>query len=73
MEHHHDYEIVSESSDGQVEVCRECKKRLTTTFGNKGRIDNIKYLKEHVRDTAQPNGRTGNIYKRYYAKNSSKN
>lgn len=37
-----------------------------TKFGNNGTIDNVNYLKEHVRDTAQPKGRTGKVFSQFY-------
>lgn len=68
--HSHDYIRVSENADGVVEVCKECKYRLITRKDIKGRIDNKEYLKEHVRDTAQPTGITSKVFKQYYAKNN---
>ena len=68
-EHYHDYETVSENSDGLVEICRECKKRLVTKKApDSGRIDNKTYLKEHIRDTAQPGGATDKIFRQFYGK-----
>ena len=64
--HYHNYKAISENSDGLVEVCVECKHRLTTKKDINGRIDNKKWLSTHQRDTAQPNGRTGKIFKQYY-------
>jgi hypothetical protein len=72
MEHHHDYQTVSHTKQGMVEVCKECKHRLVTNFGPNGRIDNRKYLSAHVRDTAQPDGITAPIFKRYYGNKSTK-
>lgn len=66
--HHHDYVIVKETKDGIMEVCRECKKRNFIRKGQKGRIDNKQYLKDHVRDTAQPTGATSKIFNKYYGK-----
>lgn len=68
MTHIHNYEMVGENPDAVVEVCKECKKRLVTKKDSKGRIDNAAYLKEHVRDTAQPTGTTAKIFKRFYGK-----
>lgn len=65
--HHCDYRQVNDNQDGRVEICKICKKKLVTKKDSKtGRIDNRKYLKEHQRDTAQPVGRTGKIFARYY-------
>jgi len=68
MTHYHRYSTVSENQDGVVEVCTECKKRLVTKKGRDGRIDNRKYLKEHVADTAQPTGATEKVFAQLYGK-----
>lgn len=68
MTHYHRYEIVSDNADGTVEVCKECKKRLVTKKGRDGRIDNKKYLKEHIADTAQPTGSTAKVFAQLYGK-----
>jgi hypothetical protein len=64
--HVHNYQVIRNTKDSVVEVCSECKKKLVTKIGLKGRIDNITYLKEHVRDTAQKTGSTAKIFKRFY-------
>jgi hypothetical protein len=66
MKHVHNYQIVKQDGSGITEVCLECKKKLTTRQDSKGRINNRNYLLEHVRDTAQPHGRTGKIFKKVY-------
>lgn len=66
MMHYHNYIQVSQTEDGAAERCTECGHRIIVTTGEKGRINNAEYLKEHVRDTAQPRGRTENIFKRFY-------
>ena len=67
MNHIHNYKVVNENSDGRLEVCIECKKKLSTTKDSKtGRVNNRKYLEEHVRDTAQPNGRTSKIFQKVW-------
>lgn len=69
LSHYHNYVPVSENNDGTVEVCSECKDRLITKKDINGRIDNRKYLATHSRDTAQPNGKTGKIFDKYYGNN----
>lgn len=64
--HYHAYKLIQETAEAQVEVCTECKHRLITKKDKKGRIDTKKYLAEHIRDTAQPNGRTSKIFNQYY-------
>lgn len=66
--HYHNYQRVSENTQGVVEVCLECKHRITTKVDANGRIDNKKYLKEHVRDTCQIKGPTAKIFAKYYGK-----
>ena len=66
MTHYHDYVRISENDDGVTEVCTECRHRLITKKDRNGRIDNKKYLKEHIRDTSQPYGKTGKIFHKYY-------
>lgn len=66
MSHEHDYVIIRKTGDGMLEVCSECKKRNIIRNDLKGRIDNKQYLKDHVRDTAQPHGRTSKIFNKYY-------
>ena len=66
MTHIHNYNVVKSSPSATVEVCSECKKRLVTKMDKQGRIDNVAYLKEHVRDTAQPTGATAKVFKQYY-------
>ncbi len=68
MTHYHNFEPVGENPEAIIEICTECKKRLVTKKDKKGRIDNKVYLKEHIRDTAQPQGITSKIFKKYYGK-----
>ena len=65
--HTHNYKIVNDSKEGTLEICIECKHRNSFKKDPKtGRIDNRKYLKEHQRDTAQPFGRTGKLFRKIY-------
>lgn len=67
MGHEHDYRTINDDIYGKLEICRECKYKLLTKKDSKtGRIDNRKYLQNHQRDTAQPGGRTGKIFSKYY-------
>lgn len=71
MKHLCDFKKVNENSDGIMEVCKECHRRVITKKDAKtGRIDNKKYLKEHSRDYAQPRGRTGKLFGKYYGEES---
>lgn len=65
--HAHNYKLIQENNDGRLEICIECKKRLSTKKDPKtGRIDNKKYSKEHARDILQPFGRNGKLFRKYY-------
>lgn len=67
MEHQHNYKTINDLPDGKLEICTECKKRLTIKKDPlTGRIDNKKYIKEHIRDTAQPFGRTRKVFIKHY-------
>ena len=66
--HAHNYKIINDNNDGRLEICVECKKRLITKKGKGGRVDNRKYLKEHLRETAQPTGKTSKVFNKYYGK-----
>lgn len=66
--HLHSFNTVGENSEAIVEICTECKKRLVMRKDSKERVNNVQYLKEHVRDTAQPTGITSKIFKRFYLK-----
>lgn len=71
MKHQHLYKTINDNSDGLLEICIECKHRLITKKDPRnGRIDNKKYIKEHTRDTAQPNGRTSKVFKKYYGEHA---
>ena len=62
----HAYNFIHQTKDGVLEVCKICKRRLTTRFDSKGRSDNRKYLAEHERDFAQPVGRTSKTFLKVY-------
>ncbi len=69
--HHHNYKVIGDNNEATVEICIECKKQLITKKDNKGRIDSKAYLREHIRDTAQPNGPTAKIFDKYYGNNQT--
>jgi len=67
MEHIHTYKLIRENPDGRLEICKVCKHKLRTQKDPKtGRIDNKKYLKEHIADTAQPTGVTAKVFGKLY-------
>jgi hypothetical protein len=67
MSHIHDYKVLVDNAEVKKERCKICRKIVTFTKERwTGRIDNNRYLKEHIRNFAQPWGRTGNQYRRIY-------
>lgn len=63
------YSVVQDNKEAQVEVCTECgDKKVYKKIDE--RVDSQAYLKDHVRDFAQPGGRTDKIFKQYYGKPS---
>lgn len=68
MNHLHNYRVINEDSEGIKEICQECKKILYTRKAKNGIINNREYMKEHIRDTAQPYGRTSKIFNKCYVK-----
>lgn len=66
MKHVHDLKHLFEDRGGIVEVCKTCKAKVKTRKGTDSRINNRQYLKEHVKDLAQPHGRTGKVFKKFH-------
>ncbi len=62
----HDLEILHENPHIKIEVCTICNKKFRFKKGNKGRTDNVAYLKAHVRNFAQKSGATKRIYNKIY-------
>ena len=52
------------------ERCRFCHKLVSYKKIEGGRIDNAKYLRDHIRDFCQPHGATARIYEQIYGKAS---
>lgn len=67
MQHVHNLKKVNEDDHGIMEICIECKMKIVSKKDPRnGRIDNKKYIKNHLRDTAQPFGRTSKVFGKYY-------
>jgi len=63
----HNFTVIHSDQHTQVEVCKDCGfKKQYKKIDN--RINNQEYLKDHVRDFAQPTGPTAKIFERYYGK-----
>jgi hypothetical protein len=53
--------------DALIEVCVNCGKKVIYNKRD-GNVDDAKYLRDHLRDFAQPFGRTAKIFERIYGK-----
>jgi hypothetical protein len=68
---YHDFRQVLDNPEATVEVCRRCGcKEIYRKVG--GRIDNKKYLKDHLRDFVQPDGPSAKIYEEIYGEAARK-
>ena len=62
----HDLKIIHENPQIKIEVCQICNKKFRWNKGYKGRVQNVEYLKAHVRNCAQQWGATKRIYYKIY-------
>ena len=49
-----------------IEICVICGDKVRWNKARSGRIDTKEYLQAHIREFAQPYGRTGKIYEMLY-------
>ena len=61
-----EFERSRDLSDALIEVCVRCGKKVVYNKGPKGRINNSKYLRDHLRSTVQPFGRTRELFEKIY-------
>lgn len=62
----HDFTQIKDARSYKVERCTLCGKRVKTNKGYKGRVDNVKYLRDHLRNYAQQFGATKRVYNKLY-------
>lgn len=62
----HDFVQLKDTKTYKVEVCRLCHTRRRWNKGYKERVDNPKYLKDHVRNYAQEFGSTKRVFNKVY-------
>ena len=60
------FEVVLSNKEVQVERCVNCGKKVIYNKGKNGRVDNAKYLQDHIRDTVQPYGKTAKLFRQFY-------
>ena len=62
----HDFTGIHETMRVKWEVCQICGKKMRWNKGYRGRMDNVEYLKAHVRNYCQKTGATKRVYNRIY-------
>lgn len=62
----HDMKILHETKQSKWEICQICGVKKKYNKGYQGRVDNIEYLRDHVRNFAQNWGATKRIYQKIY-------
>lgn len=58
----HDFEQIKDTKTAKFERCRICGVRKRWNKGYRGRVDNVAYLRDHVRQYAQPTGSTKRVF-----------
>lgn len=66
----HDLKIIWENPQQKIEVCQICNAKFRWNKGYKGRTDNQRYLKAHIRNFAQKFGTTKRVYNQVYQPNN---
>jgi hypothetical protein len=64
----HKFEVYAEDERVIAEQCNRCGMKKTYNKAEKGRVETKEYVKDHIRDFAQPNGRTGKLFEQLYGK-----
>lgn len=68
----HDPVLLKETKAYKIEKCRLCGIRKRWNLSFKGRVNNVEYLRFHVRSFAQPNGSTKRVYNKVNNPNALK-
>ena len=67
---YHQFEVSRSLEDANIEVCVLCSKKVVYYKEPiTGRIDNKKYLADHIRDFCQPRGKTRKVFEKLYGRN----
>jgi hypothetical protein len=64
----HDFTQIKDAPSFVVERCQICGVRRKWNKGYKSRVDNVRYLKDHVRTYAQASGPTKIVFAKMYEK-----
>lgn len=62
----HDFMTIRDTRTYKVEKCKLCGERKKYNKGYRMRIDNARYLKDHVRNYAQQGGSTKRVFAKVY-------
>mgnify|MGYP001573560490 CR=1 FL=1 len=62
----HNMMHLSDTKVAKWERCLICGRKFRWTKGPRGRVNNVEYLKTHVRQFAQKGGATRRIYHKLY-------
>ena len=60
-----DFELSRDLPDARIEVCAACGKKVIYRK-IKGKYDEKKYLRDHIRDTVQPCGKNAKLFYQLY-------
>lgn len=60
------FKVIRDLPDALIEVCVSCGKKVCYNKAKDGTVDNSKYLRDHLRDTLQPYGRTKELFYKIY-------
>lgn len=60
------FQVFISNSEAQVEICENCGKKVCYYKDEKGRVDNTKYVRDHIRDYIQPYGKNDNLFRKIY-------
>ena len=59
------FELSRDLPDARIEICTSCSKKVIYNK-SEGQIDEIKYLRDHKRDTIQPYGKDKRLFIQIY-------
>jgi len=68
----HDFHDVSDYADATVEMCTFCSTKIVWRKDDRGRMDNRRYLRVHLRSFCQPFGTTAKAFALAYGEKAWK-
>lgn len=64
----HKFTVLADTPTAIHEQCTLCGTKKTYNKAETGRVESRNYAEDHVRDFAQPGGRTGKLFEQLYGK-----